>query len=75
MAIESDEQQILAMHEAGDKALLHRVTTHVKDDWRRTAASELSNDQRSILMPLSFRATSFSASKVSGDCENDISAS
>jgi hypothetical protein len=31
--------------------------------------------QHSMLMRLSFRATSFSASKISGDCENDASAS
>jgi hypothetical protein len=41
----------------------------------KTAASELSDNQRSMLMRLSFRAISFSASKISGDCENDVSAS
>ena len=41
----------------------------------RTAASELSDNQRSMLMRLSFRGTGFSASKISGDCENDVSAS
>jgi len=38
------------------------------------AKTEIDN-QHSMLMRLSFRATSFSASKISGDCENDASAS